>query len=251
MRLQSPWTASILIILAAGVHDHPSAQELQRRPCPKLPNAREIEVHQRLLETRCASSLTDAPHHIQSKDISTSSVPPKIEWIIQVLTLELSVNGGVGWRLYRPLSVGPTRLPQAAPPPEACEYHFSLFERRGRVWALERWTSRPPSSTTPRSHSLSHPKYTTSRLLLSISAEVSNASRWEITPQGVVPSLLPAPLIAHHNARSYVNPDQTHPTPTHSPTLSLQSTAQLTPLLGCGSGAAARDHSSLTWSRHP
>ena len=247
VRLQTLWITYTVIIQAMGAPRQISAQEPRLDPCPKLPSAREIEVRQRLLETRCTLSRTDAAVPVISKHIA----PPHIEWVIQVLALELSVKGGLGWRLYRPLNISPARLPQAAPPQEACDYHFSLFERKGRVWALERWTSRPPSSPTPRSHSLSHPQYATSRLLLSISAGLSDASRWEITPRGVSPSLLTTPLTHPHNTLSNANLKKTHTTSNYTSALPLQPTAQLTPLLGCGRGAAAGDLSSLHWSRRP
>ena len=214
--------------------------------CPPLLSPAEITSHQQHLEARCTLISTGRGDQ-RPITLNTSHV----EWIIQVLALELSVNGGVGWRIYQPLTVAPTRLPHFAPPRHTCAYHTSLFERDGRVWALERWSVRPPSTSTSSRYSLSHPHYTTSRVLLSASAALSNTRRWELTPEGVCPSLLSPPLPQPLNTSLSEGHHKAQTTHTYSLTRSIQTTIQSKPLLGCGSGAPKRGRSFLNWTHLP
>ena len=187
--------------------------------CPDLPKAQAIFARQKSLKERCALLSSG-----ESDQDSRVRLPLHIDWVVHSLALELSAAGGVGWRVYKPLISGPAQLPQADPPHEACAYRFSLFERGGEVWALERWSSPPPAVSTSIRYSLSHRRYTTLSVRLSASHALSDPRHWELTPQGVCPALLPQ---------------------------SLDSTAQLTSLIGCGIGAAMLGQSTLQWRRLP
>ena len=240
----SSWLSAISYI-GIIVFDHtPLLAYGETSPCPPLLSPSEITSRQRHLETQCALRSTKKEGQ-QSNSMNTSH----IEWIIQVFALELSVNGGSGWRLYQPLKAAPSVLPHFAPPHHACAYHFSFFERDGRVWALERWSIRPPSTSASRRSSLSHPHYATARVLLSSTATLSNTRRWELIPEGICPSLLPAPSPQPSSlSGGHRNTQMTHRYPlTHA----IQTTIQSKPLLGCGSGAPKRGHSLLMWTRLP
>jgi hypothetical protein len=199
--------------------EKPRPEKSIKPSCPELPNAQAIFARQKSLKERCAL--------LSSGEIDQSSrvrLPLHVDWVVHSLALELSAAGGVGWRVYKPLTSGPAQIPQVDPPLEACAYRFSLFERRGEVWALERWSLSSPTVSTSIRHSLSHRYYTTLSVRLSASNTLSDPQHWELTPQGICPALLPQPLDA---------------------------TAQLTSLIGCGSGATMLGQSALQWRRLP
>ena len=210
--------------------------------CPHLPSAQEIFERQSLIDQHCIQH-TSSNHLGQSRQ----PLPSDVDWMIQVLTLELSVLGGVGWRVYQPLTSRPARIPQADPPGNACAYRFSLFEQEDQVWALERWSFRAPSAATSIRCLLSHSHYTTIQLRLTASSALSDSLKWDLLPQGICPSLIPHTLDLHSSTIPKVA--LTPHSPTQTPP--LQTPVHLTPLLGCGSGSTMRGHSLLKWTRLP
>ena len=153
------------------------------------------------------------------------------EWVVELFAMELDEEGAMGWRLYRPIALAPTRLPHLFAPQNRCAYEVDLFERRGRVWALERWRVRAPERSGALTLALSHPRHSTAHIQIKVAAPLSDSKRWIFTPEGVCPSLLPLSPLPREPT-----PSQLKPTPPQlEPML-----PQLVPLLACGAGASTR-----------
>ena len=203
----------------------PSAPQ---RSCPTLPTSEELlkrlERLERLCGARARGQVMSAAQRVQINPRQESDP----EWEVKTLALEVTERGGVGWRIYRPLSPHPTRLPQRTELTNACAASLELVTRGDQVWAIERWMIASPMRGDSVIFNLSHPQYATSSLRLWVDEKLSAPERWRWEFSGVCPSLLPATASMHSTA------------PVYQPN-------QRTSLLACGRGAGPGRRSALIW----
>ena len=221
-RPQHTQVSSVTSALSATV----SPPSEPQRSCPPLPTSDELLKRLARLEKLCSArgQVVSVAQQVQS-DPRQESDP---EWEVETLALEVTERGGVGWRIYRPLSPRPTRLPQRTELTNACAASLELVTRGDQVWAIERWVIASPMRGDSVVFNLSHPRYATSSLRLWVDERLSAPERWRWELSGVCPSLLPA-------------------TSSSPSTPTVYQSNHHTSLLACGRGARPDRRSALIW----